>query len=327
MKMKISIFFVFLLSLLNTVRAQELIVNGVVNDKSGSPVSKAYVQDKTDKVAVRTDSAGRFTLKASPNAVLLVAAADYDSRVIDVKNKSNLLIVLESKKDFSETPVQSPSLFSDYNASNGAASAVVYGGRSSSILPVFHPVGDTRGSRYLFKDWATGFVVSPLDSVYKNPDFGFNYDKMEGGLLLTQDKKTVVEIDKDKIKSFTLYNAIGQPSVYEYVPEIDKTRFPQLLSKGDKYKIYKLTTTTFVKANFRTDGMTSSGNNYDEFVDEDSYFVLDVKSKTVQPLSLKKKSIKTAFAADGSKLNTFFDAYPEKIDDSYLKKLGDFLNQ
>jgi len=203
----------------------------------------------------------------------------------------------------------------------------VYGGRTSGTLPVFHPLDDTKGSRYLFKDWVSGFVVSPQDSVYKNPNYGFNYDKMNGGLLLTQDKKSVIEIDQSRIKSFTLYDNLGRTQVFEYAPEIDKTHYPQVLASGSKYKIYKLTTTKFVKANYQTDGMTSTGNNYDEYVDEDTYYVLNVQTKQLQPLGLKKKAIKTAFANEGNKINSFFEAYTDKIDDSYLKKLGDYMNQ
>jgi hypothetical protein len=198
---------------------------------------------------------------------------------------------------------------------------------SHMLLPSFHPVEDTRGSRYMFKDWVAGFVVSPKDSVYKNPSYGFNYDKINGGLLLTQDKHSAIEIDQSEIKSFTVYNEFNQPLSFEYMPEINKTRFPQVISTGKNYKIYKLTNTKFVKNDFHTDGLTSSGNNYDEYVDEFVYYVYNVQTKQIQQFTLKKKSLKAAFASDGKKVDSFFDAYSDQIDDGLLRSLGDYMNQ
>ena len=195
------------------------------------------------------------------------------------------------------------------------------------MLPTFKYTEATKGNRYLFNDWVSGFVVSPQDSVYKNPVYGFNYDKIGGGLLLTQDKRRAIQIDAAKIKSFTLYNNIGQPETFEYVPEINKTHYPQLIASGPKYKIYKLTITSFVKNNYSSDGMTSTGNNYDEYVDDDTFYVMNVKTKQLQTLDLKKKSIRKVFAEEGKRLDAFFDAYDGAIDVAYLHNLGDYMNQ
>lgn len=71
----------------------------------------------------------------------------------------------------------------------------------------------------------------------------------------------------------------------------------------------------------------SSGNPYDEYVDEDSYFVLNVQSAQLQKFSLKKKSIKEAFASEAEKLNKFFlESRNEAMNDVFLKSFGDYIN-
>jgi hypothetical protein len=313
------------------VNAQELKVNGTVKDSNGNSVSLAFVQDKKNNTATRTDSTGKFSLVTTPNAKLYVSSTGYKPKVIDVKGKEDIAVILAADKNDNgaenKAPAPgTPNSFSDYTA--GASGGMLYSsGVANALLPTFKYTEATHGSRYLFGDWVTGYVVSPEDSVYKNPKYGFSYDKMSGALLMTQDKTTAIEIDKSRIKSFTLYTPLNQPETFEYVPEIDKTHYPQVLESGKKYRIYKLTTTTFVKNNYRTDGMTSSGNNYDEYADEYTYFAYNVQTKQLLKFALKKKSIKAAFASDADKVNAFFESNDDKIDDAFLSKLSAYLDQ
>ncbi|MDB5139807.1 MAG: hypothetical protein JWR12_1723 [Mucilaginibacter sp.] len=218
------------------------------------------------------------------------------------------------------------------NVSLGQASSqtednsLIYNSSSSSgIYPVFSHTEETKGSRYLFNNWVTGFVVGINDSVYKNSSYGFNYDKIGGGLLLTSDKHSAIEVDKAKIKSFTLNNDGNEGMVFEYVPNIDKVHFVQLIAGGSRYNLYKRTITTFVKNNYHSDGMASTGNNYDEYVDDNTYYVLNKQTNQLQQFSLKKKSIKAVF--EGKALDAFFAANNGSIDDKYLKSLGYFVNK
>ena len=100
-----------------------------------------------------------------------------------------------------------------------------------------------------------------------------------------------------------------------------------MLSDGTNYKIYKSIKTTFVKANYSSDGVASTGNNYDEYHDDFDYYVLNVKTNQLQEISLKKKVIKQVFAADADKLNKFMADNSGDIDEAYLGSLGDFLNK
>lgn len=314
--------------------AQVLTITGNVSDNAGNKIPLALVQDKNDNTAVRTDSLGAFTLKTSPNSSLLVTSAGFKPKHVNVKGQTKISIVLTPEKAADANDVKQPDgapmppAFTPISSSNGTTGGLLYhNGSIGGLYPVFKNTEDTRGSRYLFNNWVAGYVVSPEDSVYKNPEYGFNYDKIGGKLLLTPDKHTAIEIDNERIKSFTLYDNLGQAETFEYVPAINKTHFPQLISGGNKYKIYKLINTKFEKNNYHSDGMTSTGNNYDEYVDEPTYYVLNVQSQQVQEFKLKKKSIKAAFPNEGSKLEKFFQLNSESINDSYLEDLGRFLNQ
>jgi len=195
---------------------------------------------------------------------------------------------------------------------------------SASDMPIFRPVEETRGSRYLFDDWVQGFVLSPDGTTYKDPAYGFEYDKIEGGLLLTQDKKSVIRVDNSKIKSFTLYDKQNQAKVFVLVPQIDPVHYVQVIAEGTKYKIYKLTKTQFVKNNYHTDGIATTGNNYDEYVDDNTYYVSNVPNNQLKELSLKRKAIKAVF---GNVADTYLSSNQGTIDDEYLKNLGDYMNK
>jgi len=147
-------------------------------------------------------------------------------------------------------------------------------------------------------------------------------------LLLSQDKQTAIAVDKKHVKNFVVYDKAGKAMAFEYIAAIDPTHFCQALSTGAKYKIYKLTKTKFIKADYKNDGISSSGNKYDEYADEPLYYVIDVKTAEPQKLSLKSKAIKQIFEADADKVKSFFaDHKDDDIDESFLLALGDFLNQ
>jgi hypothetical protein len=70
----------------------------------------------------------------------------------------------------------------------------------------------------------------------------------------------------------------------------------------------------------------STGNHYDEYADENTYYVVG-KTGVPQKITLKKKSLKEAFSADPAKLNQYFSTNDGDIDDNYLKNLGDYMNK
>jgi len=196
-----------------------------------------------------------------------------------------------------------------------------------AIFPVFIHKEETQGSRYLFNTWVHGYVINSRDSLIQNPSLFFNYDKMGGGLLLTKNKHAAIEVYRENVKSFTLFDALNQPSTFAKVPEIDKTHYVQVIASGNNYKIYKSVTTKFIKSDYHSDGLASTGNNFDLYEDEFTYYILNVKTNQLAKIALKKKALKQAFVADENKANNYFKSNDGDIDDSYLASLGDYMNK
>jgi hypothetical protein len=74
--------------------------------------------------------------------------------------------------------------------------------------------------------------------------------------------------------------------------------------------------------------MVESGKNYDEYIDEATYYVLPAGEKPVVTVELKKKSIKSAFPGEQEKVNSYLsDHKNDFINESFLIGLINNLNQ
>ena len=109
------------------------------------------------------------------------------------------------------------------------------------------------------------------------------------------------------------------------VPEINIDLFCEVIALGDSCAVFKLTTTKFVKANFQSDGIVSTGNNYDEYVDDVKYYVYNGRTDAYQPFLLKKKSIIAAFD-NNARVNEYFSKHKDAIDENVVKNLADYIN-
>ncbi len=208
---------------------------------------------------------------------------------------------------------------------NNTGSGRVYTG---SALPVFMPKDDTKGRQYLFAKWLPGVVLNEKGEQIKNDLYLYNYDKMGKVLLFTQDQVNIIELDMNTVSGFSLLSD-NEPGTYLKMTILDKTDYYQLLSAAKaKYALYKRTTTKFVKANYVSTGLTSSGNNYDEFLDDTRYFVYSTQAKSFLPVDLKKKPIKAVFENEKSKVDEWFSQNGNAvIDETFLKGLINFLNK
>lgn len=319
---------IFTLAAVQLTMAQSITASGTVKNEKGQAIASALIQEEDAKTATYTDSTGFFTIPIKSNATIVVYAKGYKDE--KVSPKENLVVVLTpGKSSFKARNLNDPDKITttvpDLNITHGFTYFNVkeQGGMYTNITRK----EDTKGNRYLVDSWAKGYVVDKTGTPIKNDNYSFNYDKINGSLLLTQDKRAAVDVDRDRIKSFTIYNKLDLPETYELITNIDPSHYSQVLSDGSKYKVYKFTKTTFVKANYVTDGMTSSGNRYDEYVDEPTYYVLDVKTSAMQKIALKSKAIKQAFAVDADKVKSFYNAHADDdIDENFLKSLADSLN-
>ncbi|HET6253061.1 MAG TPA: carboxypeptidase-like regulatory domain-containing protein [Puia sp.] len=187
---------------------------------------------------------------------------------------------------------------------------------------------DTKGSAYLFKDWCHGTVSDTSGTLIDNRYFLFNYDKMKNALVMSQDMKSGIELYKSQIVRFELKDADGRRHFFVQAPALNNGNFVECLIRGDKYSLYKIVSTKFKKADYRSDGLTESGNNYDEYIDDATYYVTDGKGDNAKKLEMKKKSILAVFGADKDKVDGYLkkNSYDD-LDIGYVQGLVVFLNQ
>ncbi len=197
---------------------------------------------------------------------------------------------------------------------------------TGSGVNTFNPKEETVGHRYISADWMHGSVVDMKDTLFNNPSFLYNYDKMTQSLLLTQDRQQVIEIYKDQIKSFTLKN---NDLDVEYVrnPLMPEGPFLQVITSGKKYILSQTTTTKFIKSDYSTNGIAESGNRYDEYKDNYTFYISEPGLKNIRKVELKRKAIKNAFLQDEVAVKNFLNkSYTETLDGNFLRALVENLN-
>jgi len=354
---KLSLLFLLTALILNIAAAQTITITGTVKTGDGDPLHFAFVQDRQYKYAAYTDSLGNFSVTANPASKLKVSCRGFRDTLVNINNRTVIAIVLRpfvnivaSRSNIPATVNENSNIneatlrdqimnrdvsvdvpgytrqYKDRGGHTATLTSATVDMAQGAIFPVFTHKEATQGSRYLFNDWVHGYVVKTNDTIIQGPDLFFNYDKMGGSLLLSKDKHAAIEVYKEQIKSFTLVGDLNQQYTFTMAPEIDKTHYVQVIAAGNNYKIYKLTKTKFIAANYSTDGLASTGNNYDEYADDGTYYVISKGGPPVK-ISLKKKALKEAFSADQGKLNQYFQANNSNIDDNYLKDLGDYMNK
>jgi len=299
---------------------QAIKATGTVKDDKGNGVAYAFIRDWPSNYAAYSDSAGNFKLLVAPNSNLLIKSVGYYDNTVAVAGNSDFQITL--------IPVAQSGGASSQAQSNTGRQNASYSNQSFDFsgASFVKPRGDTQGSNYFFDNWLHGYFIKQSDSIAQNPAYLYDYDKMTGSLVITQDKANSLEVDAEQYKSFTLFDNSGNPYVFNKVPAIDNGHFVEVLSSGNKYSIYKAVKTYYKKADFSTNGVSSSGNNYDSYVDEFTYYVIKTGGQP-QKLLLKSKSIKAIFSEDADKVNKFMAEHTnDDIDDAYLTKLGDYLN-
>jgi hypothetical protein len=219
-------------------------------------------------------------------------------------------------------PVSVQNAMQDFTQSLGSR---INGG---SFMPVFSHKGDTKGNRYLFDSWAHGVVISANNFVLDSSDYFFTYDKMTHHLFLTKDKKKVIEVRNEEFKSFTLIQE-NQNFVFVHVPLINQTDFfEELVNQPGKYSLYKLIHTRIRRADYRTNGLFETGNDYDEYVDNYDYYVIFPGDRVYKRILLKTKSIKDILSMEHSKIKSYFsDHWESNIDEAFLKGLILYIDQ
>jgi hypothetical protein len=333
---------VVLFSLLFSVMAlaQDIDVTGTVRDENGSPMPSATVEVKEKGVTTFTDTAGFFRVSAKPNFTLVISAAGFEEETIRIAGHSGISIVLKPRvKSLEGVTVTGASPKSDQGSSvnEQLVQGTLFGISNSmgarfshSGIAAFSHKEETKGSRYLFSEtWGKGTVVTMSNSVTNNPRLSINYDKINHNLFVTEDNKKVIEVDKEQIRSFDL--RVGEQEYnYKRIKAIDSSQFFQVLSESpDKYSLYKMTKTRFVKSNYHSDGMVESGNPFDEYVEENYYFIVPPGGQPYKVImDLRIKALKEVLNADNPRAATYISKHRyDKVDEAFLKDMVDFINQ
>ena len=332
-----------LLLLISTITfGQTVSISGTVNNQKGQPIPFAFVRDVNHNYATYADSTGTFMLKADPASTLQAVAISYKTTEVKTENKTKVDIVmpagvadeavaLATKSDGSSSGTNS-FLTNRQLLVSGNSQAMVgdpkYGGGGGSTTLVvksgFNQEG-TRGNRYLFNDWVPGYGISKKDSVVNEITNMYNYDKLNGNLVYTNDKRSMAQISTQQIKSFSLYDSKGRAHVFESAQEINNKPFVEVLISTPKYKIYKKIDTKLVRADFHTDGVIESGHRYDEYVDVERYVFVNTADNKVQSISLKKSTLKKLLAGDA---DAFIASQGSRdVDEDYVKDLGSSLSK
>lgn len=340
-------------------------ISGKVVDAKGMPIAGVSVFSKGVAKGTATDSAGAFAISTNPNGSLVFSAIGYADTVVNINNERSLTVTLHQRANTlsqvtvsasqAQQPVLSNEITNEHNIENTledyiqaeqlGAGIKTYSGNfegggsfhitttaymgalnTGSFMPVYHQPTETRGSRFIMNDWSPGLVVNQFDTVIKNDSYRYNFDKITGDLLMTQDGKQYIEIDRTNVKSFAIKGQDGG-YVFEQVHLLDPTNYFMLLGKGGKYASYKAIKTKLVKANGGTNGLTSTGHDYDEYVDQFYYFLIDLQTNEIRQFEPRKKSIREVAGEDRPKVEKYISQHRyDNIDDKYITGLVNYLN-
>ncbi|WP_431211334.1 hypothetical protein ACQ86N_36460 [Puia sp. P3] len=152
-----------------------------------------------------------------------------------------------------------------------------------------------------------GVVVTAADSLIDNRALKFNFDKIQQKLYATRDLTTVIELDNQNIKAFAIKDG-DSLMIFDRVAAIDSSRYFLVIvpAVGGKYSLYRDLRTKFMKSDYHSDGMTESGRPYDEYVDNNSYFLVLPGGLRARRLEMKRKYIKEIIPEEKYKVDEFF---------------------
>ncbi|HVW95749.1 MAG TPA: carboxypeptidase-like regulatory domain-containing protein [Mucilaginibacter sp.] len=298
---------------------QTIQVTGVVDNQKGQPVPYAFVRDAQHNYATFADSAGSFSLKADPSSSLRIAANGFQENTLKIDNRANIDVTLSAGQS-EGTVVSMKALKQTVDAEFLHAQGLLFGGDASQQQVKSGFVQEpTKGSRYLFSDWVPGFGINKNDSLVAELSYLYNYDKISGNIMYTNDGRSMSAVSNSQIKSFNLFDKFGNKHVYEQAPAIGDEAFVEVLLNTPKYKIYKKIETKLVRADFHTDGVVEVGHRYDEYVDNEHYYFVGADGKK-KSISLRKNTLKKLMGGDA---DAFIASQGSRdVDEEYVKDLG-----
>jgi len=233
---------------------------------------------------------------------------------------------------FAQLSGQSNVIGAQGNFSQYLNKTLVKGSSNSSTgtaITSFNNEENTLGTRFLFNDWVDGdSVINAQGMPINTTGFIFNYDKVTGSMLATQDKINNMLVSSHGIQSFVLIG-MGKRYFFEHVNAIDSFHFFLTLAKSDtKYSLYKRFITTYAAADSHNYGVIQTGKEYNEYKDDNKYYVIDETNNSASQPGLKAKDIKAVFASQKQQVDSYFKQHrDDEIDERFLTGLVNYLNQ
>ena len=196
-----------------------------------------------------------------------------------------------------------------------------------NFLPQVYNKEGLQGSPFLLAAYTRGLVVNQLDSIIDKPDYLYNYDKVSGNLLLKRGDEKPIAVYKEQVRLFCLKLETGG-YIFERVSVLNPNEFFQVLFKGTKYSVYKLIKSQFINANQKTNGYQTEGNNYDEYRDIYTYYLVDQTKMESLVFELSKKSIRKTFSFESAIVEQYIkDHKYEAVTESYVTGLVEKVNK
>ncbi len=294
--------------------AQTVTISGTVNNQKGEPVPYAIA------VMANKYKDAELKINSNTNVKVILTEGEDTGDVVSLKNAetNGASQFLQARQQLAAgTPGGGVSL--GFIPKGGGA-----GGSDVTIVRSGFALEPTRGSRYLFEDWIPGFGLNKKGELVVEKENMYNYDKISGAIIYTNDGRSMAAVGTQQIKSFTLYDKKGRAHLYESAPEINGKPFVEVVMSSPKYKIYKKMDTKLIRADFHTDGVIEKGNKYDEYVDVDRYYFVADGSKP-QSISLKKSTLKKLIGGDAD--NFIASQGSRDVDEDYVKDLGKSLSK
>ena len=95
----------FMCLFFNNVSAQQNLISGKVVDNAGMPIPGANILVKGSTKGVQTDFDGKFSIDAPSKSILIISYVGMDNTSVEVGNKKNLNVVLQSSSQALEEVV------------------------------------------------------------------------------------------------------------------------------------------------------------------------------------------------------------------------------
>jgi TonB-linked SusC/RagA family outer membrane protein len=96
---------------------QQVVIKGIVKDKKGEPLSGAGIKIKGTTTGAAADAAGRYSIKAAPDGILIISYSGFETQEINIANRTTIDVsMLESQKTLNEVVVSALGIEKDAKA-------------------------------------------------------------------------------------------------------------------------------------------------------------------------------------------------------------------